>query len=87
MEIILIGRKISSSDYQITRKKEDLKDKGEYGLVADGRIKCYVKDWFTIFDEFELTNNYLLDTLNTKLEALNSSSTSTLVNALQTKKA
>lgn len=83
-EIILVGRKISKDDYHITQRKKNLKDKAEYGLVTDDdRIKCYVKDWFTIFDEFELSNNYLLTTLNSRLDNLTNQSTSSLVIGLQ----
>jgi hypothetical protein len=86
-ELILIGRKISREDYQIKKRLEDFVHKGEHGLISDGRIKCYIKDWFTIFDEFALTNNYLLGTLNTKLEILDENSTENLVEELQKKTA
>lgn len=82
-ELILVGRKISQNDYQIKKRLEDLKDKGEYGLISDGKIKCYIKDWFTIFDEFELSNNYLLSCLNTKLESYTDVQTDELITALQ----
>ncbi|MCP4393011.1 MAG: DNA mismatch repair protein [Alphaproteobacteria bacterium] len=82
-ELILVGRKISKDDYHISNRLKNMKDKGEYGLVSDGKIKCYVKDWFTIFDEFELSNNYLLSTLNTKLEDLTEEKTANLVEELQ----
>ncbi len=39
--------------------------------------------WFTIFDEFELTNGYLLRTLNTKLCELTENSTELIVKDLQ----
>jgi hypothetical protein len=84
-ELILIGRKISKDDYQIRQRKKNLKSKSEFGLVTDDdKIKCYVKDWFTIFDEFDLSNDYLLQTLNTKLEDLSDVSTTDLVVELQT---
>lgn len=86
-EIILIGRKISKDDFAITQRLDGLKDKAEHGLVSAGRIKCYVKDWFTIFDEFDLTNQYLLGTLNTKLEELGGASTEGLLKELQGAKA
>ena len=85
-ELILIGRKISRDDYAINQWLDNLKDKAELGLVSNGRIKCYVKDWFTIFDEFDLSNNYLLKTLNTKLDDLSVSSTNEIVTDLQTTK-
>lgn len=83
-ELILVGRKISRDDYYINKRMEDLKDHGEYGLVSKGRIKCYVKNWFTIFDEFDLSNNYILETLNTKLNELSHEKTSDIVKQLQT---
>jgi hypothetical protein len=82
-DLILIGRKISRDDYQIRKRLEDLRSSGEQGLISDGRIKCFVKDWFTIFDEFDLTNNYLLGTLNTKRDDLSGKHTEDLVGELQ----
>ncbi|EJG0765518.1 ATP-binding protein [Vibrio parahaemolyticus O5:K30] len=87
-EIILIGRKISKDDFQIKQRMNNLKDKAEFGLVTyDDKIKCYVKDWYTIFDEFDLSNNYLLDRLNIKLDDLSQESTEDLVTNLQEKSA
>ncbi len=85
LEIILVGRKISKDDVQIKSRLNGLKDKAEFGLVTSSdRLKCYVKDWFTIFDEFELSNEYLLENLNTHLEDCSDVSTSNLVQNLQT---
>ncbi|RWX45603.1 Histidine kinase-, DNA gyrase B-, and HSP90-like ATPase [Candidatus Electrothrix aarhusensis] len=84
-DLILIGRKISREDKMIHQRLSSLKDKAELGLITDSdRIKCYVKDWFTIFDEFRLSNDYLLKTLNTKLDNLSKESTEDLVSVLQT---
>lgn len=86
-EVILVGRKISKDDYQIKTRMNNLKDKAEFGLVTTNeKIKCYVKDWYTIFDEFELSNNYLLGTLNSKLEDLSGKTTSDIVINLQEKR-
>ncbi|MGZ8174845.1 MULTISPECIES: ATP-binding protein [Methylobacter] len=83
-ELILVGRKISRDDVQIKRRLNSLKDKGEYGLVTDdNNIKCYVKDWFTIFDEFDLSNRYLLTNLNTKLGTMSDTPTRDLIEELQ----
>ncbi len=85
-ELLLVGRKISNDDVQIKQRIENLKDKSEFGLVTyNDKIKCYVKDWFTIFDEFELSNDYLLQTLNSKLDDLSNDSTTDIVEKLQTK--
>lgn len=83
-ELILVGRKISRDDYFITKRIEDLKDQGEKGLVSKGKIKCFVKNWFTIFDEFDLSNDYLLNTLNSKLIELSQEKTDDIVKELQT---
>lgn len=84
VEIILIGRKISKDDVQIRQRMNSLKHKAEFGLVTDDeKMKCYIKDWFTIFDEFELSNNYLLGALQTKLEDISEKNTSDLVKKLQ----
>lgn len=87
-ELILIGRKISSNDVSIKFHLEGLKNKGEFGLVlATEKIKCYVKDWYTIFDEFNLSNNFLLQNLKTKYDDLSTDSQISLVDDLQGKKA
>ena len=82
-ELILIGRKISKDDVTIRRQLQSHKDKAEPGLVTDGDIKCYVRDWYSIFDEFELVNNYLLETLSSKRDDLSGISTKQLVADLQ----
>lgn len=83
-DLILIGRKISQKNKTISQRWSSLKDKAELGLVTDsGRVKCYVKSWFTIFDEFKLSNSYLLETLNSKLESLSEESPEELVKSLQ----
>lgn len=85
-ELVLIGRKISKDDFQIKHRKESLKHCAEYGLVSESpKMKCYVKDWFTIIDEFELNNTYLLENLNTRLESLSEQNTECLVQQLQQK--
>ncbi len=82
-DLVLIGRKISKDDFAIGQRLRNLKDRGEYGLVSDGKIKCYVKDWFSIFDEFELSNKYLLNNLNAKLGDLSKVETHKIVADLQ----
>lgn len=83
---ILVGRKVSSQDARITRELKTCAGKGEPGLVSDdGRIKCFVKTWETIFDEFDLANDYLLTNLNSKKDDLSEFSTSELVKKLQQK--
>lgn len=83
-ELILIGRKISKNDYLIRSQMDTLKDKSENGLVfSSGKVKCYVKDWYTIFDEFSLSNDYLLDNLQSKLVSFSEVSKSELVTSLQ----
>ncbi|GAB3672936.1 ATP-binding protein [Salinisphaera aquimarina] len=83
IELILIGRKISKDDSHIGSRLDSVKSVGEMGLVTDSKVKCYVKDWFTIFDEFDLTNNYLMERLNTKLDDLDREPTTGLVASLQ----
>lgn len=57
---------------------------GEPGLVTnDGKIKAYVKNWFTIFDEFELNNEYLLSNLKTQRDNLKLATAQELVADLQ----
>jgi len=83
-ELILIGRQISKDDIQIRQRMTSLKSHCDYGLVTTNeKIKCYVKDWFTLFDEFELSNNYLLENLKTKLFELSDFETQEMVKSLQ----
>ncbi|WP_180130026.1 ATP-binding protein [Acinetobacter sp. YH12057] len=85
-ELILVGRKISKNDYLINSHLKNNKDKNELGLVLDdGKIKCYVKDWYTIFEEFNLSNSYLLDNLKSKYADLSDESKISLVDDLQGK--
>lgn len=87
-ELILIGRKISKDDFSITSHLNSHKDKGEKGLILhDGNIKCYVKNWYSIFQDFQLSNTYLLDNLKSKYEDLSDESKISLVDDLQGKKA
>lgn len=86
-ELILVGRKISKDDYQIKNRIDGLKHNSEAGLVSDGRIKCYVRDWFSIFDEFDLSNDYLLKNLNSKLDDVSEDSTKKIISDLQKKHA
>lgn len=66
---------------------ENNKPKGELGLVLHTeKIKCYVKDWYTIFDEFQLSNSYLLENLKSQYEDLSTESQITLVDDLQGKR-
>ncbi|MFP1914363.1 ATP-binding protein [Lonsdalea quercina] len=66
-ELILIGRKISKDSFEIDSRLNAHIQKGDMGLVGDDpRMKRYVKNWYTIFDSFELTNRFMLDKL--KLE-------------------
>lgn len=86
-ELVLIGRKISKDDFSINAQKLSLKDKCEFGLVLQtDKIKCYVKDWYTIFDEFSLSNKFLLDNLKSKYKDLSGESKISLVDDLQGKK-
>ncbi|NJM45060.1 MAG: hypothetical protein HC860_01975 [Alkalinema sp. RU_4_3] len=82
-EIILVGRTISNGSFDIKNRLKDNEDKGEYGLVSTGKHKRYVKSWYTIFNQFELTNRYLLDRLKTKREDLSGKTSNQLIADLQ----
>lgn len=83
-ELILIGRDISRDDVAIKSRLMSLKDKVEFGLVTDNEsIKCYIKSWFSLINEFRLRNDYLLGNLNTKLDDLKGAPTSSMVKDLQ----
>jgi hypothetical protein len=85
-EIILVGRNVSGKDFEITAALETAEANNEPGLVfstKNNRIKGYVKTWGTIFSEFDLTNHYLLNKLQTKRGSLEDSSSKQLVSELQ----
>jgi hypothetical protein len=85
-EIILVGRKVSEKDFDIHSALETADTKNEPGLVfstKNERIKGYVKTWGTIFAEFDLSNHYLLDKLQTKRGSLEDKSAKQLVSELQ----
>lgn len=84
-ELILIGRKISSADAEIESRMKSQVQKGEMGLVSDdGRIKRYVLNWYTVLDDFELSNSFMLNRLKLQREALSELSKEELVKDLQT---
>ncbi|MBD1602385.1 ATP-binding protein [Pseudomonas typographi] len=72
-EIILLGRKISPNDYDISERLEQLAGRNDPGLVGGGPIKKYVKTWQTIIEEFRIANDYLLSKLQTQRDTLESS--------------
>ncbi|ELI9229944.1 ATP-binding protein [Yersinia enterocolitica] len=70
-ELILIGRKISKDDFEIESRMNAHLQKGDMGLVGDDpRMKRYVKNWYTIFDSFDLTNRFMLDKLKIERDAI-----------------
>ena len=83
-ELILVGRNISSKGSQIHSRCRGMQIHGEPGLVtSDDKVKAYVKTWATIFDEFELTNDYLLEKLKTQRADLDGVSKKDLIADLQ----
>ena len=84
-ELILIGRNVSKSSFFIESRLNENINKGEPGLVSSGheKFKMYVKNWHTIFDEFTLSNDYLLEHLKTKREQLSNKTREELIISLQ----
>ncbi|WP_342113992.1 ATP-binding protein [Pseudoduganella sp. OTU4001] len=83
-ELILVGRKISSSDFEIKSRLQNQISKNEMGLVsADFGMKRYVMNWYTLLDGFELTHGHLLKTLELRRDELASSTKENLVKELQ----
>jgi hypothetical protein len=83
-ELILVGRKISSADFEIKSRLKNQLAHGEMGLVSiDDRMKRYVMNWYTLLDSFELSHGHLLKTLELKREALSPSTKDELVRELQ----
>jgi hypothetical protein len=84
-ELILVGRNISKEAYSIHSRLKTSEIYGEPGLItSDDKIKTYIKTWPTIFDEFDISNEYLLERLKTQRASLSSSSREELVESLQT---
>jgi hypothetical protein len=83
-ELILVGRKISSADFEIKSRLKNQLAHGEMGLVSvDDQMKRYVMNWYTLLDSFELSHGHLLKTLELKREVLSSSTKDELVRELQ----
>ncbi|CAK1823262.1 putative DNA mismatch repair protein [Vibrio crassostreae] len=85
-ELILVGRKISSTDNGITKAWDTSEIHNDSGLVFSQKspvIKGYVKTWATIASDFRLSNDYLLDKLKNKRDCYDSVPTEELVSDLQ----
>ncbi len=85
-ELILIGRKISKDSFEIESRMNSHIQKGDMGLVGDDpRMKRYVKNWYTIFDGFDLTNRFMLDKLKLERDTIevSESTSKDLVSTLQ----
>lgn len=83
-ELILVGRNISNKGSLIHSRCRSMQVHGEPGLItSDDKIKAYVKTWATIFDEFELTNDYLLEKLKTQRADLDGTTKEELISDLQ----
>lgn len=84
-DIILVGNKVSSDDYIIRQRLKDNRGKGHKGLVSgvESRIKCYVRSWAEIFNEFKITHTHLLDELKNQRIKLESPTKEELVEDLQ----
>jgi len=86
-ELILIGRKISSHDFEIPTRLSNYAGHGDVGLVSDEpNMKRYVKNWYTIFDTFELSNSFMLEKLKMERDIIERTSREELVNELQNEK-
>ncbi len=78
-EIVLVGRKISDSNFDIQERLNNLTDKNDPGLIGSGTptnpIKKYVKTWQTIIEEFQISHDFMLSTLKTQRDSLEIEST------------
>ncbi|CTY67008.1 ATP-binding protein [Escherichia coli] len=83
-ELILIGRKVSSQDIEIPTRLSNYAGRGDVGLVSDdANMKRYVKNWYTIFDTFELTNSFMLEKLQMERDIIEKKSREDLIKELQ----
>lgn len=73
-EIVLVGRKISGSNFDIHERLSNLADRNDPGLIGAGTssnpIKKYVKTWQTIIEEFRISHDFMLSTLKTQRDSL-----------------
>ena len=49
----------------------------------DGKVKRYVLNWYTLLDDLELAQQYLLEKLQIKRDSFEAESKDTLLDALQ----
>ena len=83
-ELILVGRKISNSDFEIKSRLQNHIGKNEMGLVStDPGMKRYVMNWYTLLDGFQLTHGHLLSTLELRRDELAPTAKEVLVKELQ----
>jgi hypothetical protein len=83
VELILVGRKISSVDTEIRSRLRQVADRGVPGLIRqDERFTVFVLNWETILAGFELTNEYLLKHLRLKRAELEGEGKDELLRAL-----
>lgn len=83
-ELILIGRKISEVDTEIRSRMQGQIAKGLPGLVSDDeRMKRFVLNWYTLLDNFLLTNQAMIDALKLKRDSFSGSSRLELIADMQ----
>lgn len=83
-ELILIGRKISEADTEIRSRMQGQVAKGLPGLVSDDeRMKRFVLNWYTLLDNFLLTNQAMIDALKLKRDSFAGSSRLDLIADIQ----
>lgn len=87
-ELILIGRKISEADTEIRSRMQGQVAKGLPGLVSDdARMKRFVLSWYTLLDNFLLTNQTMIDALKLKRDSYAGSQRQELIADMQKKAA
>ncbi len=83
-ELILVGRKISDADTEISDRLRDKGATGEPGLYHnDGKSKRYVLNWYTLLDGHELANKALIESLRLRRRDLTATSSEELIGGLQ----
>ncbi|WP_175949675.1 ATP-binding protein [Burkholderia vietnamiensis] len=83
-ELILIGRKISEADTEIRSRMQGQVAKGLPGLVSDDeRMKRFVLNWYTLLDNFMLTNQTMIEALELKRDSFASESRPELIADMQ----
>ncbi|NQY88091.1 MAG: ATP-binding protein [Colwellia sp.] len=82
-DIILLGRHVSDKAFLLNQRLKDNTYATGQVFGGTGRIRCFIKSWSEIFNEFEISNNYLLENFELQKEKYEEMTKIELVKDLQ----